>query len=85
MKSRVTERLQEGPAPEVLEHLYVPRLQAEFADTFSYMTAVNKAHVLMLARQEIIGGEPAAQILRALRHSAQPCARHCDSQRTTAP
>lgn len=66
MQSRVTERLQEGPAPEVLEHLYIPRLQAEFAVTFPYMTAVNKAHVLMLARQGIIERGPAVQILRAL-------------------
>jgi argininosuccinate lyase len=66
VKSRVTERLQEGPAPEVLEHLYVPRLQAEFAATFPYMTAANKAHVLMLSRQEIISRAAAAHILRAL-------------------
>ncbi len=66
MKSRVTERLKEGPAPEMLEHLYGPRLQEEFAVTFPYMTAVNKAHVLMLARQEIIGIEPAAKLLQAV-------------------
>jgi argininosuccinate lyase len=75
VKSRVTERLKEGPAPEVLEHLYGPRLQEEFAATFPYMTAVNKVHVLMLARQKIIDQVPAGEILQALltieRHGPQ--------------
>jgi argininosuccinate lyase len=66
VKSRVTERLKEGPAPVVLEQLYGPRLQEEFAVTFPYMTAVNKAHVLMLARQEIIDRAAAAALLQAL-------------------
>lgn len=66
MKSQVSERLQEGPAPEVLAHLYEPRLQAEFAALFPYMTAVNKAHVLMLARQKIIAKAPARKLLQAL-------------------
>jgi argininosuccinate lyase len=64
--SQVTERLQEGPATEVLEHLYWPRLQAEFVSTFPYMTAVNKAHVLMLARQQILQPEAARQLLQAV-------------------
>ena len=66
MPSQVTERLQEGPATEVLEHLYWPRLQAEFVSTFPYMTAINKAHVLMLARQEILQPEAARQLLQAV-------------------
>lgn len=66
MRSHVTERLTEGPAPEVLEHLYRPRLEEEFAVTFPYMTAVNQAHVLMLAKQGIIAREPAAMLLEAL-------------------
>lgn len=66
MKSTVTERLTEGPAQEVLDHLYLPRLREEFAATFGYMTDVNKAHVVMLARQQIIERPAAATILRAL-------------------
>lgn len=66
MPSQVTERLQEGPAHEVLEHLYWPRLQAEFVSTFPYMTAVNKAHVLMLVRQKILLPDVARQLLHAV-------------------
>src|SRR3990172_7889613 len=66
MKSAVTERLTESPSQEVLDHLYMPRLQEEFAVTFSFMTDVNKAHVLMLLKQNIITHATALEILRAL-------------------
>lgn len=66
MKSKVTERLKEGPAREVLDHLYMPRLREEFGATFGVMTDVNKAHVLMLARRKIIAHTAAKKILRAL-------------------
>ncbi|MBM3225429.1 MAG: argininosuccinate lyase, partial [Candidatus Tectomicrobia bacterium] len=62
----MSERLHAGPAAEVLEHLYWPRLQAEFVSTFPYMTAVNKAHVLMLVRQQILRPEAARQIVQAV-------------------
>lgn len=66
MKSYVTERLKEGPAKEVLQYLYLPRLRDEFAVTFPYMTMVNKAHVLMLARQGIVSQSAARKLLRAI-------------------
>jgi len=66
VKSRVTERLTEGPAQEVLEYIYVPRLREEFASTFDAMGAVNKAHVLMLAKRRIIAAPAARKLLRAV-------------------
>ncbi len=53
VKSLVTERFTEGLAREVLEHVCRPRLQTEFSSTFGYMSAANKAHVIMLAGRRI--------------------------------
>jgi len=66
VKSKVTERLAEAAAPEVVEYLYLPRLREEFGSSFAHMTAVNRAHVLMLAKQRIISLPAARKILRAL-------------------
>ncbi|HET8998824.1 MAG TPA: argininosuccinate lyase [bacterium] len=66
MKSRVTERLAEGPAQEIVDCLYAPEINADFAPMFPYMTAVNKAHVLMLARQAVITKPAARKLLRAI-------------------
>ena len=54
MKSKVTERLAEAAAPEVVDYIYLPRLREEFAASFAHMTAVNRAHVVMLARRRIV-------------------------------
>ena len=66
MKSKVTERLAEAAAPEVVDYIYLPRLREEFAASFAHMTAVNRAHVVMLARRRIVRAPAARKILRAL-------------------
>ncbi len=52
--SKVSRRLTQGIAPEVLEHIYRPRLAAELELTFPYLAALNEAHLVMLARQAIV-------------------------------
>jgi len=66
VKSLVTERFTEGLAPEVLEHIYRPRLRTEFSSTFGYMSAVNKAHVIMLAGRRIVTPAVARKLLRGI-------------------
>jgi argininosuccinate lyase len=64
--SKVSRRLTQGIAPEVIEHIYRPRLAGELAAVFGHLAAINEAHLVMLARQRILGGETAAAIARAL-------------------
>ncbi|WP_270937222.1 argininosuccinate lyase, partial [Falsiroseomonas oryzae] len=52
--SKVSRRLAEGIAPEVIEHIYSPRLAGELVLTFPYLGALNAAHLVMLARQGIV-------------------------------
>ena len=50
MESKVSRRLTEKVAEEVCEHIYAPRLARDFRTVFGYMSDLNQAHVLMLAR-----------------------------------
>lgn len=54
MESKVSRRLTESVAPEICEHIYGPRLARDFAAVFGCMSDVNQAHVVMLARQQLI-------------------------------
>jgi len=65
-RSKVGERLAQPPAPEVIEHLYGPRMQEELATSFGYLTSVNEAHVSMLCHQEIITEQDGGALLRAI-------------------
>ena len=52
--SKVSRRLSQGIAPEVIEHIYAPRLGTEFAAAFPLLAALNEAHLVMLAKQGIL-------------------------------
>lgn len=65
MKSQVSERLKEPVAKEVLELIFQPRLDHEFAINFAPITLINRAHVVMLQRQGIITKEVAKALLKA--------------------
>lgn len=80
MAFRVTERLKEATADAIVDCLYAPAIRAEFDLVFPYLTAVNIAHVLMLARQKIITRRSAGAILRAIAALARrgPRAVHLD-------
>lgn len=64
--SKVGDRLAEPPAPELIKYLYTPSSTDSYADQFEFMTAINKAHVLMLYRQGVIENEVARKLLQAL-------------------
>jgi argininosuccinate lyase len=65
MKSQVSERLKEPVAKEVLELIFQPRLDHDFALNFAPITLVNRAHVVMLQRQGIITKDVAKALLNA--------------------
>ena len=65
MKSQVSERLKEPVAKEVLELIFQPRLDHDFALNFAPITLINRAHVVMLRRQGIITAEVAKALLNA--------------------
>ena len=64
--SKVSRRLTQAIAPEVVEHIYKPRLGAELQIVFPYLSALNQAHLVMLARQGILKPETARGIAEAL-------------------
>jgi argininosuccinate lyase len=64
--SKVSRRLTQAIAPEVLEHIYRPRLGAEFIAVFPYLSALNAAHLVMLAKQDILTPAVAGSIATAL-------------------
>jgi argininosuccinate lyase len=65
MISQVSERLKEPVAQDVLELIYQRRLDEDFAANFPMITLVNRAHVMMLVRQEIITPVMAKALLSA--------------------
>ena len=65
MKSQVSERLKEPVAPEVLQLLFQPRLDHDFQVSFGPITQINRAHVVMLRRQQIVTAEVAKALLGA--------------------
>lgn len=69
--SKVSRRLSETIAPEVLEHIYRPRLAGEMLITFPWYDALNTAHFLMLAKQGILTPEQAKVIAGGLRRLSE--------------
>ncbi|MBM3628090.1 MAG: argininosuccinate lyase [Alphaproteobacteria bacterium] len=64
--SKVSRRLTEAVAPEVIEHVYAPRLAAEMVVVFPLLSAANAAHLVMLERQGILSRAHARAIAGAL-------------------
>ncbi len=60
------QRLEKGPAEEVVEYLNKPRLKKALDDLFVPVSRINQAHVVMLAEQKIINGDEAGDILNVL-------------------
>lgn len=83
MQSKVSRRLTESVAPEVCDHIYMPRLDRDFAAVFQYLTDLNQAHVLMLAARGLLPRDTARLIVRGLvqMESAGPGAVALDPQR----
>jgi argininosuccinate lyase len=64
--SKVSRRLTESIAPEVVEHVYRPRLAAELHAAFPYLSWLNMAHLAMLAERGILSPAHAAANAGAL-------------------
>ena len=55
MESKVSRRLTQPPAPEVIQYIFQPRTSREFfTANFGILTRINLAHLLMLDRQGIL-------------------------------
>ena len=66
MESKVSRRLTETVAQEVCDHIYAPRLARDFKTVFGYMSDLNQAHVLMLARCGLISPQAAKALAGGL-------------------
>jgi argininosuccinate lyase len=86
MQSKVSRRLQQPTAQEVCEHIYLPRLQREFASGFTYLTDINAAHLLMLHKADLVPTQVAALLAKALVQMQQegPATVTLDPQREDA-
>ena len=66
MESKVSRRLKQNPAKEILQYIYLPRLNREFPSTFELLTQINFAHLVMLHEQGILDRSISASIATAL-------------------
>ena len=57
-------KIKDAPAPEVVKHLIKPWIETGLDYTYQVYLDINKAHVLMLAKQGIIANDVAQQILK---------------------
>ncbi len=63
--SKVSSRLKEAVAPEIVANIFTPRL-AGFEDIFDLLGDINKAHVIMLAEQDLLSRERASVLIRGI-------------------
>jgi hypothetical protein len=66
MSSKVSGLLAEATSPVLQENLVGPALAREFPAAFPLMTAINEAHILMLAERGIVDRPTAAAMARAV-------------------
>jgi argininosuccinate lyase len=66
MKSKVSGFLSQGLDPLLQREMVAPGLRRNFAAVFPLITMINKAHVLMLARQAIITADVARKLAQAI-------------------
>lgn len=66
MESKVSRRLKEAIAPEVLEYMFLPRLNREFTNNFVHLTDINQAHLLMLHSVGLMPTTTSATLAAAL-------------------
>ncbi|QPC44055.1 argininosuccinate lyase [Kaustia mangrovi] len=66
MESKVSGFLKETMAPEILDGFMAPALERTFAVTLPFMSAINKAHVVMLGERGILSGAATRALLEAI-------------------
>ncbi|CAB3708989.1 argininosuccinate lyase [Achromobacter kerstersii] len=66
MESKVSSRLKQPLAPEVLQYIFLPRLNREFFANFEMLNQINLAHLVMLHEQGILDHDASVELARAL-------------------
>jgi len=67
MESKVSRRLKQPPAKEVIQYIFQPRTTREFfTKNFEVLTQINLAHLVMLDQQEILDKATTATLANAL-------------------
>src|SRR3712207_4854180 len=67
-ETRAFNRLSVGLSPDHVRELMNPTVRRDYQLFFRPLMAINRAHVVMLAEEEILAGADAATILRGLDH-----------------
>ena len=86
MESKVSRRLKQPPAKEVIQHIFLPRLNREFFANFELLNQINLAHLLMLCRQGILDKVASRRLAVALLKMQEdgPAAIELDPEREEA-
>ncbi len=71
MESKVSSRLKQPLAPEVLQYIFLPRLNREFFANFEMLNQINLAHLVMLHDQGILDHAAAVRLAGALQAMQQ--------------
>lgn len=66
MESKVSSRLKQALAPEVLQYIFLPRLNREFFANFEMLNQINLAHLVMLHEQGILDHADSVRLAEAL-------------------
>ncbi|CAM3488737.1 Argininosuccinate lyase [Bordetella sputigena] len=66
MESKVSSRLKQPLADEVIQYIFLPRLNREFFANFEMLNEINLAHLWMLHDRGILDDETAVTLARAL-------------------
>src|SRR3546814_8817679 len=66
MESKVSSRLKQPLAKEVIQHIFLPRLNREFYANFEMLNQINLAHLLMLHEQGILDQSVSIRLAAAL-------------------
>jgi len=62
----VRERLRSGPSEELVSLVFEPAIRRDFEMGFQHLIDINKAHVIMLCKQNLLLRDDASAILGAL-------------------
>ena len=66
MESKVSSRLKQPLAPEVLQYIFLPRLNREFFANFEMLNQINLAHLVMLQERGILDQDASVRLAEAL-------------------
>jgi argininosuccinate lyase len=66
VESKVSRRLKQPPAKEIIEYIFLPRLNREFFANFELLNQINLAHLVMLEEQGILDKDASEQLAQAV-------------------